>query len=118
MDPRTASLRCVLQARVGQELMEGGVDAGVGEPGAPGRDEEARHSRAGAQLVPLGVIARQRLDRGVMAHELPGAPELRAPHGEHPLGPVDVVAVEAHRLPDAHARDREQADQDLEGGSP
>ena len=41
---------------------------------------------------------------------LPGAPELRAAHDEHPVVPVDVVAVEAHRLSDPHAGHRQQPD--------
>ena len=108
----------MLQASADHQLVEGEVDAGVGEPCAPCGDEEARCGRAGAQLVALGVVAPERLESGVVAHQLPGAPELRAPDHQHPLAPVDVVAVEAHRLPDAHAGDREQPEEGLEGGSP
>ena len=48
----------------------------------------------------------------------PGLPNLAWRTVEHAPGQVDVVAVEADRLPDAHAGGRQQADQRLVGRRP
>jgi hypothetical protein len=43
--------------------------------------------------------------------------ELRPPYRDHLLLPVDVVPVEAHRLPRAHAGGGDEPDEGLVGGS-
>src|SRR5438067_902191 len=44
--------------------------------------------------------------------------DLRVPDRDHSLVPVDVVPVEAHYLPRAHAGGRDEPDEGLIGGCP
>jgi len=58
----------------------------------------------------VALVARQRLNRGWVQRQLPRLAELSFADRQHACVEVDVVAVQAERLGDPHAGNREQPD--------
>lgn len=65
------------QAGFAGQLVEGGVDAVVGEPPATLGDEKACRGWPGAELISPGAVGAERFDGAVVAHHLPGVAVMR-----------------------------------------
>ena len=102
------------QPNLSDQFMKGRVDRVVDQPVAATGDEEARRAGAWAEPVPPVAVEAERLDGGGVAQYFPPPAELRAADHDQPLGPVDVVAVEAHRFTDPHTGHRQQPEKCLE----
>ena len=115
---RAAVRRAGPQPGGADELAPGGVDVAVEQPGAGRGDEHRRVTGTGVQPVAQPQVAAERGGGGGMQRHQPGFAELGAADGQHAGAGVEVGAVQADRLTDPHAGDREQADQGLIGRRP
>jgi len=79
------------------------------------KDQQRRGGWAGVGLVAQPLVATQRRHRALVQRDLPGLAELGTMHGEHAVFDVEVLVVQADRLPDPQARDGKQPDQRLVG---
>ena len=106
------------QPHRGGELPEGVGHVAAVEPRADAGDEERRRAGCWAEAIALGRVGAQRGGgRGVQRHQA-WPVELGVTDGDDAMSKVDVIAVEAGRLADAHARHGEQPEQRLVGGCP
>ena len=106
------------QPNLSDQFMKGRVDGVVDQPVAATGDEEAPRAGTWAELVPLEAVEAERLEGGGVAQYFSPPTELRAADHDQPLGPVDVVVVEAHRFTDPHTGHRQQPEECLESCRP
>ena len=96
--------------------MEGAPDAVVAQPGPDGGEQQRRAGWCREQPVADLQVGVQRRHGGGMQRQQPGLAEFAVTHLEQPVVVgVEVVAVQADRLADAHPGDGQQSDQGLVG---
>lgn len=111
VDPWTACCRARRQPSPVAELAEGRVHVAIEQPG-PGRGDQHRvGDRLRAETITQPQIGAQRIDRRGVHWQLARLAELRAAHRHDRVVQVEVLAVHADRLPDTHARDRQEPNQ-------
>lgn len=85
-------------------------DALVDHAGAVQRHEQRLCAGIRAEPPSGVVVALERVNGGRVERHEPGLAELRLADPQHPLGGVQITAVQAQRLADPHAGRREQPD--------
>jgi hypothetical protein len=114
----SAPFRARLEPGVADEAGERALNGDVDQPGARRRHEEARRLRPWTALVAQACVGAESVEGAGQQRQLTALVELGVPYDQHPLGPVDVVPVEADQLTDARPGYCQQPDQRLVGGGP
>ena len=118
MDLRSSPVRLGFESDLDEELAEHVVHGHVEQPRPASGDEEAGRLGVWAELVSNLRVGAQRCARRLVQREPAVFAELRQRDVQHPHPQVHVLAVEADRLTDPHACDRQQSEQRLVCRSP
>lgn len=118
VDLRSSPVRLGFESDLGEELAEHVVHGDVEQPRPTYGDEEAGRLGVWAELVPNLHVDAQCGARRLVQREPAVFAELRQRDVQHPGPQVHVLAVEADRLTDPHACDRQQPKQRLVSRAP
>ena len=93
-----------------------GLSRGLGDQGGTAAgDEEGVRPRLGAEPVPAGRVAGERVRRALLQRDQPRSAELGLAHRDDARAEVDVASPQADRLPDPHAAAPKKPEEGLVG---
>jgi hypothetical protein len=111
MNPRAAAVCGRAQADLMGDDDKPPTDGAVSQARATFRNKEGGGNGSGPDPVSQAGVRPQLLLRGNMDRKQSGFAELGLPHGEDPLGEINIRAVQTDRFPHSHARHGQQPEQ-------